>query len=159
MLCSKQMATKAGITAEQYLHMTSEHDYIHGRTAFLIAQALVPVSQSHPLYPCFAVQMQVAPDVYLIPDVAVFAGAEPKQNVPFDPPLVVIEIISEDDRYSDLVDKLERCCVWGVPNVWIVDPLAKQLVKYSDWGFNIVSSLAVAEYLLELTPVALFSDL
>ena len=32
MLCSRQMATKAQVTAEQYLHMTFEHDaeYVHG---------------------------------------------------------------------------------------------------------------------------------
>ena len=32
MLCFPQMATKAQITAEQYLHMTFEHDaeFVHG---------------------------------------------------------------------------------------------------------------------------------
>jgi Uma2 family endonuclease len=168
------MATKAQITAEQYLHMTFEHeaeyvrgeiversmpDYIHGKIAFLLAQALVPVTRSHPLYPCFEVRMRVAADVYRIPDVSVFAGEEPKQNVPFTPPLLVIEILSKDDRYHDLMEKLEEYRVWGVPNIWVVDPLAKRLSVYTELGLQNVSSLSLASYPFELTPNVLFSDL
>src|SRR5579872_1632694 len=130
------MATKAQITAEQYLHMAFEYepefvrgeiverampDYIHGRIAFLIAQALVPVTASHPLYPCFEVRMRVAVDAYRIPDVAVFGEVEPKQDVPSTPPLLVIEILSKDDRHHDLMEKLEEYREWGVPNIWVVD--------------------------------------
>jgi len=109
------MATKAQITAEQYLHMPFDYDaeyvrgdiversspdLIHGRIQFLIAQALVPVTRSQPLYPCFEVRMRVAPDVYRLPDVAVFAGELPKESVPSTPPLLVIEILARDDRPS-----------------------------------------------------------
>jgi Uma2 family endonuclease len=174
MLCFPQMATKAQITAEQYLHMTFEHDaeyvrgeiversmpdLIHGRIQFLIAQALGPCSRSFPLYPCFEVRMRVAPDVYRIPDAAVFADALPKQNVPSTPPLLVIEILSKDDRYHDVMEKLEEYRVWGVPNIWVVDPLAKRLSLYTDKGPQNVSSLALADYPFELTPSVLFSDL
>jgi Uma2 family endonuclease len=174
MLCFPQMATKAQITAEQYLHMTFEHDaeyvhgeiverstpdYIHGRIAFLIAQALVPVTRTHPLYPCFEVRLRIAPDVYRIPDVSVFAGEEPKQNVPFSPPVLVIEVLSKDDRYHDLMEKLEEYRIWGVANIWVVDPLAKRLALYTASGLQYVSSLALADYPFELTPSVLFSDL
>jgi Uma2 family endonuclease len=174
MLCFPQMATKAQITAEQYLHMTFEHDaeyvhgeiverslpdYIHGKIAFLLAQALVPVIRSHPLYPCFEVRMRLAPNVYRIPDVSVFAGQEPKQDVPSDPPLLVIEILSKDDRYHDLMEKLEEYRVWGIPNIWVVDPLSKRLSIFTDSGLRNVSSLALADYAFELTPAVLFSDL
>jgi len=174
MLCFPQMATKAQITAEQYLHMTFEYDaeyvhgeiverslpdYIHGKIAFLLAQALVPVTRPHPLYPCFEVRMRVAPDVYRIPDVSVFVGEEPKQSVPLDPPFLVIEILSKDDRYHDLMEKLDEYRVWGVPNIWMVDPLAKRLSVYTESGPQNVSSLPLADYPFELTPSVLFSDL
>ena len=66
MLCFPQMATKAQITAEQYLHMTFEHDaeYVHGeiveRSMPDYASLDNPVSDlarswtldpSHPLFP------------------------------------------------------------------------------------------------------------
>ncbi|MBV9770247.1 MAG: Uma2 family endonuclease [Bryobacterales bacterium] len=168
------MATKSHITAEQYLHMTFEHDaefvhgeiversmpdYIHGKIAFLIAQALVPVIRAHRLYPCFEVRMQVAPDVYRIPDASVFAGEEPKESVPFAPPLLVIEILSRDDRHHDLLEKLEDYRVWGVPNIWVVDPIAKRFSIYSERRLEYVSSLALADHPFELTQSNLFSDL
>jgi Uma2 family endonuclease len=167
------MATKAEITAEQYLHMTFEHDaefvrgeiverslpdYLHGKIAFLIAQALVP-ARSHRLYPCFEVRMRVAPEAYRIPDVAVFAGTEPKQAVPFSPPLLVIEILSKDDRHYDLMEKLEEYRAWGVGNIWVVDPHSKRLSFYTASGLQNVSALTLPGYSLELTPAALFSDL
>jgi Uma2 family endonuclease len=89
------MATKAQITAEQYLDMTFEHDYIHEKIAFLLAQALVPVTRSHPLYPCSGAEMRVAPEVYRIPDASVFAGEEPKQSVPPSPPLTPAALFSD----------------------------------------------------------------
>jgi Uma2 family endonuclease len=174
MLCFPQMATKAQITAEQYLHMTFEHDaeyvrgeiverslpdYIHGKIAFLLAQALVPVARSRALYPCFEVRMRLAPNVYRIPDVSVFAGQEPKQDVPWEPPLLVIEILSKDDRYHDLMEKLEEYRVWGVANIWVVDPLSKRLSIYTESGLRNATSLALADYPFELTPSVLFSDL
>lgn len=174
MLCSRQMATKALVTAEQYLHMTFEHDaefvhgeivertmpdYLHGRIAFLIAQALVPVGRSHRLYPCFEARMRVAADAYRIPDVAVFAGAEPTQAVPSTPPLLTIEILSKDDRHFDLMVKIEEYRVWGVANIWVVDPYSKRLSLYTAAGLQNVSSLALLDYPFELTPAVLFSDL
>ena len=102
--------------------------------------------------------MRLAPDLYRIPDIAVFVNA-PKSAVPEQPPLVVIEILSPDDRYHDVVEKLDEYRIWGVPNVWLVDPLAKRFAVYTDWGFQYVSSLALPDYPLELTPGVLFSDL
>jgi Uma2 family endonuclease len=174
MLSFPQMATKAQITAEQYLHMTFEHDaeyvrgeiversmpdLIHGRIQFLIAQALGPCSRSFPLYPCFEVRMRVAPDVFRIPDAAVFADALPQERVPSTPPLLAIEILSKDDRHYDLMEKLEEYRVWGIPNIWVVDPLAKRFAIYTELGLQYVSSLALAGYPFELTPSVLFSDL
>jgi len=159
MLCFPQMATKAEITAEQYLHMTFEHDYIHGKIAFRLAQALVPVARSHSRHPCLGVQMRVAPGIYRVPDLAVFAGEEPKQTVPSEPPLLVIEILSKDDRHHDLMEKLEEYRVWGVQNIWVVDPLAQRLALYTTSGLQYVSSLSLADFPLELTPSVLFSDL
>jgi Uma2 family endonuclease len=168
------MATKPQVTAEQYLEMTSPHeseyvcgeiverpmpDYLPGRVAFLIAQALVPATRSHPLYPCFEVRMRVAAETYRIPDISVFSGEEPKQSVPSSPPLLVIEIVSKDDRHLDLMQKLEEYRVWGVLNIWVVDPHSKRLSVYTDSGLQNVASLALAGYPLELTPTALFSDL
>jgi Uma2 family endonuclease len=168
------MATKAGITAEQYLHMTFEHDaeFVHGEIVeralpdnthsliqFLILMAIGRLIRAHPLFPRPELRLRLASDVYRIPDISVFAGDAPKQSVPSAPPLLVIEILSKDDRHHNLMEKLEEYRAWGVPNIWVVDPLSKRLSRYTESGLINVSSLALADYPLELTPAALFSDL
>jgi Uma2 family endonuclease len=174
MLCFPQMATKAQITAEQYLHMTFEHDAeyvrgeiversmpdnVHSLIQFLILMEIGRLIRTHPLFPRPELRLRLAPEVYRIPDISVFAGEEPKQSVPSTPPLLVIEILSKDDRHHDLMEKLEEYRVWGVPNIWVVYPLAKRLSLYTEIGLQNVSSLALADYPFELTPSILFSDL
>ncbi len=174
MLCFPQMATKAEITAEQYLDMTFEHDaeYVHGEIVersmpdnvhsliqFLILMEIGRLIQSHPLFPRPELRLRLSPEVYRIPDISVFAGTPPQERVPSAPPLLVIEILSKDDRYHGLMEKLEEYRIWGVPNIWVVDPLAKRLALYTASGLLYVSSLALADYPLELTPSVLFSDL
>ena len=173
MLCFPQMATKAEITAEQYLHMTFDHDaeyvrgeiversmptYLHGRIQTVLSAMFDAVRTPHRLFGCSAVRMRVAPDVFRLPDVAAFE-TPPVRPIPEHPPLVVVEIVSPDDRYYDLMEKLEEYRVWGVPNIWVVDPLSKRLSLYTESGLQNASSLALADYPFELTPAALFSDL
>ena len=46
----------------------------------------------------------------------------PQPDVIVDPPLLVIEIISPDDTYSDTQIRVQDYLDMGVQNVWIVDP-------------------------------------
>jgi Uma2 family endonuclease len=168
------MATKAQITAEQYLDTSFEYDaeFVHGEIVersmpdrlhsliqLRILLAIGRLIQSYPLFPYPELRMRLQPGIYRIPDISVFAGEDTGQNVPSSPPLLVIEILSPDDRHHDLMQKLDEYCVWGVPNIWVVDPLAKRLAAYSAVGLQYVSSLSLEEYPFELTPSALFNDL
>jgi Uma2 family endonuclease len=168
------MATKAQITAEQYLDMTFEHDaeYVRGQIVergmpdrlhstiqFLILMAIGQLVQSHRLFPYPELRLRLEPRVFRIPDISVFGGQVPQENVPSTPPLIAIEILSRDERYHVFMEKLEEYRLWGVPNIWVVDPLAKRLSLYDELGLHNVSSLALADYPFELTPAALFSDL
>jgi Uma2 family endonuclease len=172
MLCFPQMATKAQITAEQYLHMTFEHDaefvrgeiversmpnYIHGRILTWLSSRFETLRSPHRLFASSGVRIRLSPDIYRIPDIAVFLT--PQDDMPQDIPLVVVEVLSKDDRYYDLMEKLEEYRVWGVPNIWVIDPIAKRFAFYTELGLHNVSSLALADYPFELTPSVLFSDL
>ena len=55
------------------------------------------------------------PDVVLLPP-----GGQP--DVIVDPPLLVIEILSPDDSYSDTQERANDYRALGVETVWIVDP-------------------------------------
>ena len=133
----EQVATKTQVRAEDYLRMTFEHDaefvhgdiverplpdYTHARIQCLVTFEFGKAAQVHALYPYPGLRLKVAPDVYRIPDLTVFALSPPREAVPEKLPLVVIEIVSKDERYSALMLKLEEYRQWGIPNIWVIDP-------------------------------------
>lgn len=66
-------------------------------------------------------RMQVSPTRIRIPDVVVLRSQEPP-DVLIDPPLLVIEILSPDDSYSDTEERAADYWAMGVETVWIIDP-------------------------------------
>jgi len=174
MLCFPQMATKAQIAADEYVRMTFEYDaeFVHGEIVersrpnrihsliqYRILMTIGRLTQSPPLFPFPELRLRLEADVYRIADVTVFAVQPPKEDVPSTPPLLVIEILSKDDRYHDLMEKLEEYRVWGVANVWVVDPLGKRFSVYTELGLQNVSSFTLPDYSLQLAPAELFGDL
>jgi Uma2 family endonuclease len=64
---------------------------------------------------------------------------------------VAIEIISPDDRYSEMLEKLAEYQEWRVANIWVVDPQRGTLAVYEDDALRIVPTLALPGYPLELS--------
>ncbi|MEO6437038.1 MAG: Uma2 family endonuclease [Tepidisphaeraceae bacterium] len=95
--------------------------------------------------------MRLAHDLYRIPDVAVFAGTEPDEGVPSRPPLVAVEIVSRDDRYSEVLEKLAEYQQWGVTHIWVVDPHRRTLATYEDGALRTVPTLALPGYPFEIS--------
>ena len=79
--------------------------------------------------------------------------------MPDQPPLVVVEILSKDDRHVDLMQKLEEYHNWGVAHIWVIDPSLKRFSMYTGFGLQNVSSLSLSDYPFQLTPTELFADL
>jgi hypothetical protein len=75
--------------------------------------------------------------------IAVFAESKPAEAIPSRPPLVVIEIICPDDRYSEMLERLAEYQQWGVANIWVVDPHRRTLAAYEDEVLRTVSRLAL----------------
>jgi len=67
-------------------------------------------------------RIRVRKDWYPIPDVCVYALPVPEEEVPSRPPFLWIEILSPDDRMSDVWRKADELLANGVPYVWIIDP-------------------------------------
>jgi Uma2 family endonuclease len=173
MLCFWQVATKTQIRSEDYLRMSFEHDaeFVHGEIVersmpdeihsaiqFLILLKFGSLVHSYPLYPRPEIRMRVGRDRYRIADIAVFAGSHP-QTVPETPPLVVVEILSKDDRHSDVIQKLDEYREWGIAHIGVIDPATKRFWWYNELGLQNVSSLALSEFPFQLTPAELFADL
>ncbi|MGB8261873.1 MAG: Uma2 family endonuclease [Terracidiphilus sp.] len=69
-----------------------------------------------------------------IPDVALLPlGAQP--DVIVEPPLLVVEILSPDDSYSDTQERAQDYRAMGVETVWIVDPKTRsgRMCSGAEW--------------------------
>lgn len=142
------VATAIRVTAEQYLHMAkgsdrpdveyvrgeiverSMPDLVHSGVQKRLIVFLAAMEEAHQLFAFPELRLRLAEDLFRVPDVSVFAEAPPSQLVPDRPPVCVIEIVSRDDRYTELLQKLDEYHRWGVPHVCVVDPWLERLSIY-----------------------------
>jgi Uma2 family endonuclease len=79
-------------------------------------------------------RVQVSESRVRVPDVVVLtAGAQP--DVLTEPPLLVIEILSPEDSYSDTQDRAQDYRAMGVETVWIIDPKTRsgRMCSGTEW--------------------------
>lgn len=93
---------------------------------------------------------------YRIPDVAVFR-AMPQAQVPPEPPLVAIEILSPDDRWGYVMPKLNEYLAWGVQNIWIADPESRKFFVYDRAGLREVPHFELPEFGIVIEAEQIFS--
>lgn len=164
------MGARMGVSVEEYLHtsfpdLDREYrdgeiveralpDYLHGKVQALLVAMFIGLRDRVPVFPCVETRMKVRTGLYLIPDVAVFYREEP-EGIPENPPLMAIEVLSTDDRWAAVREKLEEYRRWGVAHVWLVDPHSRRLYT-CDAGLNEVGKLAVPELGMEVTPAQIF---
>jgi Uma2 family endonuclease len=64
----------------------------------------------------------VATRRFRIPDVLVTRSGVKFKDVLDSPPLIAIEILSPDDRLSDLQEKIDEYLAFGMEHIWVFDP-------------------------------------
>jgi len=157
------MAVKVGLTEEEYLRTSFPGVDSEFRDGDIVERAIPDVPHSTaqmgsagfflqlrkqeglPFFPLPELRHQVRPGRYLIPDVAVHWPNPPAEDVPAHPPLIVIEVLSPEDRMSDVIAKFQEYVAWGVPHVWLIDPRSRQLSIYDRQGLHHVDEFPVPE--------------
>jgi Uma2 family endonuclease len=76
-------------------------------------------------------RVQVAPRRFRIPDVCVMKGSAPYPAIFREPPFICIEVLSKDDSLSSMQDRIDDYLKFGVPNVWVVNPVNRRAWTYS----------------------------
>jgi Uma2 family endonuclease len=71
-------------------------------------------------------RIRVATNRYRVPDICVVSLPEPDEQVFTAPPFLCIEILSPDDSFPKLQNRLDDYLSMGVPNVWVVDPASRR---------------------------------
>jgi Uma2 family endonuclease len=97
----------------------------HSRTQTLIARWLGNREQQHGYAVLVEQRVKVSATRVRIPDVCLIAP-DNNDELTQHPPMLWIEIVSPDDRWSRIQTRLADCTTFGVPMIWIVDPYIKQ---------------------------------
>jgi Uma2 family endonuclease len=164
------MGTRTAIPIDEYLHTSFPDvdpeyrdgslvertlpDYLHGKAQSLLILFFALLRKRLSVYPCVETRMRLRPGVVLIPDVAVFYPDEPAR-IPDTPPLIIVEVLSLDDRLPQVREKLEEYRLWGVPHVWLVDPHARRLYIW-DGNLTETNTLTVPGLGIEVLPADVF---
>jgi Uma2 family endonuclease len=93
----------------------------HARTTFLLAAWFGNHESVWYVIGSTEQRLQVSPTRVRVPDLVVLRPG-PQPDILTEPPLLVIEILSPDDSYSDLQERSQDYRQMGVETVWIVDP-------------------------------------
>jgi Uma2 family endonuclease len=132
------MSARTLISAEDYLASTYEPDcdfvdghiekrnvgeVTHARLQARLSAYLLTHYEANGLVVMTEVRVQVRPGRFRVPDVCVTVG-EPGEEVLTKPPFICVEILSPEDRMSQI--RINDYLGMGVPYVWVLDPETRQ---------------------------------
>jgi Uma2 family endonuclease len=95
--------------------------------------------------------LQVSPTRVRIPDVLLIPSGIPP-DVLTEPPILVVEILSPDDTYSDTQQRASDYLNMGVKTVWIIDPKSRT-------GRSCIGNAWTASDRLEVPETPIYVDL
>jgi Uma2 family endonuclease len=169
------MLAKTHIGVEEYLDLVfddrPEPDYvegevveralptpIHSQIQILLGILFAPLLTRFRLILMSELRVQIEPRRFRVVDFAVYRDARPAGRYASTPAFVAVEIVSPDDRYGRLTERLEDYRRWGVQHVWVVDPQLKRVYEYSEAGLLQHASLHLSEFDFEISAQELFKD-
>ncbi len=88
------------------------------------------------LWTAVEIRVQVKPNRFRILDVLCVMRPKPEGDIVRQPPFLVIEVQSPDDRADDIQDKIDDCLSFGVPYVWVVNPRTRRGYVYTSDGMR-----------------------
>jgi Uma2 family endonuclease len=131
------MATTAAISVDEYLNSSYEPDmdYVDGRLEERNAGEIEHSDVIAAIMEWFLqhakewqirvrpdVRIQVAPTRFRVPDVVLCARSNKDKRIVREAPLVIIEVLSPEDRISRCNQRIADYRAMGVRAIWVIDP-------------------------------------
>ncbi len=69
---------------------------------------------------------QVSATHFRVPDVLLMRSSDPFEEIVRTPPLLCIEVLSPEDRMTEMQDKIDDYLQMGVEAIWVVDPVRRK---------------------------------
>jgi len=86
------------------------------------------------------VRIQVKATRFRVPDLTVLRAGMPRERVLTQPPLLVIEILSPEDRLSRITQRTDDYLDFGIEHIWIVDPARRLAYRVTRTGLELAPS-------------------
>jgi Uma2 family endonuclease len=90
-------------------------------------------------------RVQVSPTRFRVPDVCVYVGEKPKEQIFTIPPFICIEVLSPEDRIERYEEKFQDYVRFGVRNIWVIDPATRKAWVYLKDGLREVAGVLRTE--------------
>ena len=157
------MATTTSISVEEYLNSSYEPDieYIDGRLEERnvgeiehseVVAVILGWFMKHAVEWLIRVlpdvRTQVSPNRFRVPDIALCARSSLDKRIVREPPLVVIEVLSPEDRINRYHQRIADYRAMGVKAIWVVDPENRR-----GWDCSTGNWIATADF--HLAPVSM----
>ena len=166
------MAVETLVSVEEYLHTSydPEVEYVDGvlvernvgdwQHSLIQSNLIVALNRQHPyIYAVPALRSQTSQTRYRVPDVCVLLS-RPNARILLNAAFLVIEILSEQDSMTKMMEKLDEYEKKGVAHIWVIDPRLGKTSVYSGGDLREVKEdrIATADSRLELTREEVFQQ-
>ena len=103
-------------------------------------------------------RMQVTPTRYRVPDTCLIRSNRLPNRIIREAPLLCIEVLSPEDRFTRILKRCKDYIDFGVPEVWILDPVEKtaKVLRGDTITEHRAGTLRLAENSVELSLDELF---
>jgi Uma2 family endonuclease len=108
----------------------------HGRMHALLACQLFTRRSQYGIHVYMSMRVKLSPRHFRVADICVIPGPEPQEHIFTSPPFLWIEILSTEDRMSDMLRKIADLLDFGVRYVWVVDPETTRASIYTRDGIT-----------------------
>jgi len=136
-------------------------EYDHGLVQTILGYLFMAHRKDWGVQVVTDVRTQVSNSHFRVPDLSVLRADAPREQIITHPPLIVIEILSPEDRLSRFQDRIEDYLVFGVENIWIIDPERRAAYTATASGLHPVrtNELTVPETPIRVVLSELFAEL
>ena len=146
------MSTKLLMDVEEYLHTSfdgSDCEYLdgevvernmgeipHGDVQLALGRALSTLRPTLGIRVIPEIRIQIHGRRFRVADLAVWRHDDIGTGIPTVPPFLAIEILSPDDRMSEMLERIHDYLSFGVPCVWLLDPRTHGAFVYTAGGMQ-----------------------
>jgi Uma2 family endonuclease len=132
-------------------------EFEHALLQTLLGHTFMSNRDAWGVLPLTDVRIQVKPTRFCVPDVTVLRAGVPREPILTHPPLLVIEILSPEDRLSRTTERTDEYLDFGIENIWIVDPARRLAYRVTRSGLELAPT---GEIIVPETPIRIvLSDL